>query len=211
MDALKRMGGCGIIPLVVLDRVTDAVPTAKALLAGGAEVMEIALRTEASLECIRAVVSGCPDIIIGAGTVVSLEQCQMAVDAGANFIVSPGFSREVVEWCLDNGVAVTPGCVTPTEITSALGYGINVLKFFPANVFGGLSAMAALSGPFGNVKFIPTGGVGPENMREFVSAPFVFAVGGSWLCTRKDIYNGNFDLITDLTAHATKVVKNCRS
>lgn len=211
MDAIKRIGDCGIIPLVVIDRVTDAVPVAKALLAGEAEVMEIALRTEAGLECIRAVASGCSDIIVGAGTVVSLEQCRMAVDAGANFIVSPGLSREVVEWCLDNGIAITPGCVTPTEITAALEYGINVLKFFPANVFGGLSAMAALSGPFGNMKFIPTGGVGPENMREFVSAPFVYAVGGSWLCTRKDINDGNFDRITELTAHATKVARNCRS
>ena len=202
MEALKRMDCCGIVPVVVLDQVEDALPTANALLAGGVDVMEVTLRTKAGLEGIRRIAQQCPDIYVGAGTVVNLEQCRQAVDAGANFIVSPGFDREVVEWCVKNDVAITPGCVTPTEITEALSFGLKVLKFFPANVYGGLPAMKALCGPFGGVKFIPTGGVGPDNLHEYVSAPFIHAVGGSWLCAREDIKNGKFERITVLSAQA---------
>ena len=202
MEVLKKLGNCGVVPVVVLDRVEDAVPTAKALLSGGVDVMEITLRTKAALASIEAVAKACPEMCVGAGTVLTLEQCKQSVAAGAKFIVSPGFDRAVVEWCLAEGVSVTPGCVTPTEITAALAMGLKVIKFFPADVYGGLSAMKSLSGPFGDVKFIPTGGISAKNMDEYVSAPFIHAVGGSWLCAKQDILDGKFDKITELSREA---------
>jgi len=205
MDVLKRLGDCGIVPVVVLDKVDDAVPAAKALLAGGVDVMEITLRTAAAVDSIREVAKNCPDMCVGAGTVLTLAQCKQAVEAGAKFIVSPGFNREVVEWCVANQVSVTPGCVTPTEITEALSFGLKVLKFFPANVYGGLTAMKSLAGPFGDIKFIPTGGVSEQNLAEYVSAPFIHAVGGTWFCAKSDIADGNFDKITALSAGARDI------
>jgi len=207
MDALKRLGNCGVVPVVVLDKVESAVPTANALQAGGVDVMEITLRTGAGLEAIQQVAKNCPEVCVGAGTILTLEQCKQAADAGAKFIVSPGFDREVVQWCLANKILVTPGCVTPTEITQALALGLEVVKFFPADVYGGLSAMKALSGPFGGVKFIPTGGVNGKNLSDYLSAPFIHAVGGSWLCTKADIASGDFDKITALSAAAAKIVR----
>jgi len=207
MDVLKRLGRCRIVPVVVLDRVEDAIPTANALLAGGVDVMEITLRTAAGLKSIQQVAESCPDICVGAGTVLNLKQCKSVVEAGAKFIVSPGFDRDVVEWCVSQDVAITPGCVTPTEITAALSLGIKVVKFFPANIYGGLSAMKALSGPFGDVKFIPTGGISDKNLVEYVQAPFIHAVGGSWLCAKSDISAGNFDKITALSKSSVQLIK----
>ncbi|MCL2425102.1 MAG: bifunctional 4-hydroxy-2-oxoglutarate aldolase/2-dehydro-3-deoxy-phosphogluconate aldolase [Oscillospiraceae bacterium] len=206
MSVLKSLSTCGIVPVVVLDRVEDAIPTANALLAGGINVMEITLRTSAGLESITRVAKEIPEMCVGAGTVITVEQGRQALDAGAKFIVSPGINRELVEMCISNDIAVTPGCVTPTEITSALLLGIEVVKFFPANVYGGLDAMKALSGPFGNIKFIPTGGISEKNLAEYISAPYVHAVGGSWLCDRKDIASGNFEQITAHSAEAAKIV-----
>jgi len=202
MNVMERLSNSGVVPVVVIENVKDAVPTAEAMLRGGVDVMEITLRTAAGLDAIRAVAGDCPDMLVGAGTVVTLDQCKQAVEAGAKFIVSPGFDRAMVEWCVENGVAVTPGCVTPSEIMQALALGVKVLKFFPANVYGGLSAMKALSGPFGGVRFIPTGGVNAQNLGEYLSAPYVFAVGGSWLCDKKDISEGKFDRIQTLCAEA---------
>lgn len=206
MDVLKRLGSSGVVPVVVIEDAKNAVPTAKAMLAGGIDVMEITMRTGAALDSIRNVSKECPEVLVGAGTVITLEQCKAAVDAGAKFIVSPGFDKQVVEWCIENDIAVTPGCVTPTEITMAIQYNIKVVKFFPANVYGGLSAMKALSGPFGDVKFIPTGGVNGQNLSEYISAPYIHAVGGSWICAKEDISGGNFDKITTLCAEARKSV-----
>ena len=202
MDVLNRMLRCGIVPVVVLDNAADAVPTARALLAGGVDVMEITFRTAAAADAIRAVAEQCPDMLVGAGTVNTLDQCRTALDCGAQFIVEPGFNEEVVRHCVERGVAVTPGCVTPTEILAAQRYGLRVLKFFPANIYGGLAAMKALSGPFGGIKFIPTGGVNGQNLGEFLAAPFVHAVGGSWVCPKADIAAGNFEKITDLCRQA---------
>ena len=148
MDIMNRLIMAGIVPVVVIDDAKDAVPVAEAMLAGGINVMEITFRTAAAPDAIKAVVDNCPDMLVGAGTVITLEQCKKAVEMGAKFIVSPGFDAEVVKWCVDNGVAITPGCVTPSEIMAAMKLGLNVVKFFPANVYGGLSAMKALSGPF---------------------------------------------------------------
>lgn len=210
MDILTRIGNCGIVPVVVIDDARDAVPTARALLAGGVDVMEITLRTAAGLEAIRQVAADCPEICVGAGTVLTLEQGRAAVEAGASFIVSPGFDRELVEWCVENQVAVTPGCVTPTEITMALRCGLKVLKFFPANVYGGLTAMKALAGPFGSVRFIPTGGVSEKNLDEYIGASCVHAVGGSWMCKKADIKEGNFAKITELCRAARRAALGYR-
>jgi len=204
MDVLKQIKNCGIVPVVVLEKTQDAIPTANALLAGGVNVMEITLRTKAALDCIRIVAESCPDICLGAGTVITLDQCKKAVEAGAKFIVSPGFDADVVKWCVENDIVVTPGCVTPTEIMMALSFGVKVVKFFPANIYGGLSAMKALAGPFSDVKFVPTGGVDAGNLHEYVAAPFVHAVGGSWICTKQDILDGKFSEITSLSSQAIK-------
>lgn len=185
--------------MVVIDEAKDALPAARALLSGGIDVMEITFRTSAAAEAIKSVSEGCPDMLVGAGTVVTEEQCKRAVEMGAKFIVSPGFDESVTRWCIENGIPVVPGCVTPTEITKALSLGLSVLKFFPANVYGGLSAMKALSAPFPNVKFIPTGGINGKNVAEYISAPFIHAVGGSWICSRSDINGGRFERITQLT------------
>ena len=210
MNVLKRLGNCGVVPVVVLDNVADALPTAKALLAGDVDVMEITLRTEAGLESIKEVAQKCPEICVGAGTVVTLEQCKAAVEAGARFIVSPGFNPEVVKWCMDYDVAITPGCVTPTEIMAAMELGVTVFKFFPANIYGGLSAMKALAGPFGGIQFIPTGGVSAKNLGEYCDAPFIHAVGGTWFCARADIVAGEFDKIASLSLEARKIVLESR-
>lgn len=202
MTVLERFSRVGIVPVVVIDQAEDAVPCAKALLAGGVDVMEITFRTAAAPEAIKAVSEACPDMLVGAGTVLNLEQCKLACEMGAKFIVSPGFDKDVVSYCIENGIATTPGCVTPTEITTAVNMGLKVIKFFPANVYGGLSAMKNLSAPFVGIKFLPTGGINTANVREYVDAPFIHAVGGSWICPRADIAAGNWDKITALCKEA---------
>lgn len=202
MNILDRMACAGIVPVVVLDDAKDAVPTAKAMYAGGIDVMEITFRTAAAADSIRAVSKEFPDMLVGAGTVITLEQCKLAVECGAKFIVSPGYDEDVVSWCCDNGITICPGCVTPTEIMMALKHGLKVLKFFPANVYGGLTAVKALSGPFGGIKFIPTGGVNQQNIGEFAASPIIHAVGGSWICPKADISAGNFEKITLLCKEA---------
>ena len=206
MDVLSRLAAAGVVPVVVLEKAEDAVPTAKAMVAGGIDVMEITFRTAAAADSIRAVAAEVPEMLVGAGTVITLEQCKLAVECGAKFIVSPGYDEEIVAWCVENGVAVTPGCVTPTEIMAGLKHGLKVFKFFPANVYGGLSAIKALSGPFVGLKFIPTGGVNQQNLGEFVSNPSIHAVGGSWVCPKADIAAHNFDKITQLCAEARRSV-----
>ena len=205
MDVLAKMAESGVVPVVVLENAEDAVPTAKAMLAGGICVMEITFRTAAAADSIRAVAKEVPDMVVGAGTVINIDQAKLAVECGAKFIVSPGYDEETVAWCCDNGIPVTPGCATPTEIMMALKHNLKVVKFFPANVYGGLKALKALSGPFVGLKFIPTGGVSQENLAEFIVAPFIHAVGGSWICPKADIAAHNFDKITLLcrAAHDT--------
>ena len=207
MDVLKKVGNTGVVPVIALEHAEDAVPTAKALLAGNVDVMEITFRTSAAQDSIAAVSTACPDMVVGAGTVITLEQCRNAVNAGARFIVSPGYCEEVVAWCVENHIAVIPGCVTPTEIMAALRHRIEVIKFFPANVYGGLTAMKALAGPFGNIKFIPTGGINSRNMAEYMAAPLIHAVGGSWMSTKADISAHHFDKITALCREARAIAQ----
>ena len=205
MTVLERMECAGVVPVVVLENAADAVPTANALAAGGLDVMEITFRTDAAADSIKAVAENCPDTLVGAGTVITLDQAKKAVECGAKFIVSPGFSEKVVAWCLENDIPVTPGCVTPTEITAAYDMGLRVVKFFPAGVYGGLNAMKNLNAPFNQVKFIPTGGVNAANLGEYAAAPFIHAVGGSWVCNKKDIAEHKFDKITALAKEAHEI------
>ncbi len=204
MTVLERLAASIVVPVVVLDKAEDAVPTAKALLAGGVDTMEITFRTACAPEAIRAVAENCPEMLVGAGTVLNLDQCKLALEMGAKFIVSPGFDAEIVSYCVEHDVAVCPGCVTPTEIMAALKLGLNMVKFFPANVYGGLSAMKNLSAPFVGLKFLPTGGVNTANIKEYVDAPFVHAVGGSWVCPKADVAAGRFETITNLCLEARK-------
>ena len=208
MTVLERLRNSIVVPVVVLDDVKDAVPTANAMAAGGVDVMEITFRTAAAPECIKAVSENCPDVLVGAGTIVNLEQCKLAVEMGAKFIVSPGFDAEVVAWCVENDIPVCPGCVTPTEIMAAMKHGLKLVKFFPANVYGGLKALKSLAGPFVGLKFIPTGGVSTENIKEFMDTPFIHAVGGSWVCPKADIAAGNFEKITQLCKDARAAAMN---
>ncbi len=202
MDVMERLARAIVVPVVVLDRAEDAVPTANAMIAGGVDVMEITFRTACAADAIEAVAKNCPDMLVGAGTVLNVEQAKLAVSKGAKFIVAPGFDAETVAWCVENGIAVCPGCVTPTEIMAAIKLGLKVVKFFPANVYGGLNAMKNLSAPFVGIKFIPTGGVNADNIRDYVSAPYIHAVGGSWVCPKPDIAAGNYEKITALCAQA---------
>ena len=200
-DVLKSLSLTGIVPVVVLDDAKNAAPLADALMAGGIPCAEITLRTAAGLDSIAAIADKL-GVTVGAGSVITLQNCKDAIAAGARFIVSPGLNVKVVEHCLENSVAVLPGCVTPTELMQAMELGLDTVKFFPAGVYGGLAAMKALSGPFPEMKFVPTGGVNAANLGEFLAAPYVAAVGGSWLCAKDDIASGSFDKITALCREA---------
>ena len=170
-----------VIPVVVIKDINDAIPTLKALKDGGINCAEITFRTSCAAEAISAGVKEFPDMNIGAGTVINLAQAKKAIEAGAKFLVSPGLSVAVAKYAKKKGVAYFPGCVTPTEIMQALELGIDVVKFFPANVYGGLKALKALSAPFPQIKFIPTGGVDLTNLEEFLAFEKVYAIGGSFM------------------------------
>lgn len=203
---MEKMEQCGIVPVAVIDTAEKAVPLANAMLAGGVDVIEVTFRTSAAAEAIQAISRSCEDMLVGAGTVITLEQCKLAVESGAAFIVSPGFSHDVVSWCVEHEIPVVPGCVTATEITTALAYGLRVIKFFPSNIYGGLTAMKALSAPFAGIRFIPTSGINAENVAEFVRAPFIFAPGGSWVCPKAEIEAENYEKITALCRETRKRV-----
>lgn len=204
MNAIERIGKCGLVPVVVIENVEDAIPTAKAILDGGIDVMEITLRTEAGIQAIKEVRKAYPQMLVGAGTVLEMHQLEDAIEADAQFIVSPGFNPAIVQRCIDLNVPITPGCVTPTEIEKALTYGLKVLKFFPADVYGGIKGCAALYGPYKatGIRFMPTGGVNLENLAEYATKPFIHAAGGSWFCKSTDIAGHRFETITADTAAA---------
>ncbi len=170
-----------VIPVVVIKQIEDTIPTLQALVDGDLPVAEITFRTACAEDAIKLGVEKFPDMYIGAGTVINKDQAVRAINAGAKFIVSPGLSKEVALYCKEIGVPYYPGCVTPTEIMEAISYGIDVIKFFPANVYGGLKALKALSGPFPQIKFIPTGGADLTNLKEFLDYEKIYAVGGSFM------------------------------
>lgn len=206
MNIEERIAKTYLVPVVVLEDSANAVNTANAMLAGGVDIMEITLRTKAGIDSINQVSKNCPDTLVGAGTVITLDQCKAAIDAGARFIVSPGYNGEIVRHCIDQKINVFPGCVTPTEIMQAVNDGLHIIKFFPANVYGGIGAMKALRGPFPQIKFIPTGGVSLSNLAEYIS-PMILAIGGGWLCPTKEIDAHNFAAITEICKQSVKVIK----
>jgi 2-dehydro-3-deoxyphosphogluconate aldolase/(4S)-4-hydroxy-2-oxoglutarate aldolase len=208
---LQQLGTLGLIPVVAIDRAEDAPALAQALLAGGLPCAEITFRTVAAPEAIRLMTATCPDMLVGAGTVLSVEQAQQAVLAGAKFIVSPGFDPDVVAWCLAHAVPVTPGVITPTEVALALKKGLKVLKFFPAEAAGGAAYLKAIAAPYGGAKFIPTGGISANNLAAYLSLPMVHACGGSWMVPKQLISAGNFDKIAAITREAVSIVEQIRT
>ncbi len=205
MDVLSALCAARLVPVVVLDDAADADPLAAALVAGGLPVAEVTFRTAAAEDSIRAM-SARGDMLVGAGTVLTAAQVDLAVAAGASYIVSPGLSRAVVERCQEHGVLALPGAVTATEVQAALELGLSTVKFFPAGTSGGAPAIAALAAPFGGVRFVPTGGVGPKNLHEYLAIPAVAAVGGSWMVPRASVAAGDFAGITRLTAEAVALL-----
>lgn len=205
-EILKKIAEVGIVPVVKIDDAKDAIPLGKALLRGGLPVSEITFRTQAAEQAIRNITTSMPKMLVGAGTVLSVEQVKRAVDAGAKFIVSPGFNPSVVEYCVKNNITVTPGCSNPSDIEMALGFGLEVVKFFPAEAFGGLAALKAISAPYGMIRFIPTGGINAENLNEYLSFDKVLACGGSWMVKDELIKKGDFDEITRLTQEAVAIM-----
>jgi 2-dehydro-3-deoxyphosphogluconate aldolase/(4S)-4-hydroxy-2-oxoglutarate aldolase len=209
MSVLERIAAGRLVPVIALDDAADAGPLADALLAGGLPTAEVTFRTAAAAASIREM-SKRPDMLVGAGTVLDVDTVKRAVDAGAQFIVAPGFSSRVVSYCVQNRIPITPGTVTPSDIQAAIEHGITTVKFFPAESFGGIKTIKALSAPFGQVRFIPTGGITERQLPEYLLVKAVHAVGGSWFAT-KDMINGKrFDEITALTAAAVRVAKEAR-
>jgi 2-dehydro-3-deoxyphosphogluconate aldolase/(4S)-4-hydroxy-2-oxoglutarate aldolase len=205
-DVLSSLRAARLVPVVVLDDAKDADPLAAALVAGGLPVAEVTFRTAAAQDSIRAMAAR-GDIILGAGTVLTPEQVDQAVAAGASYVVSPGLSRAVVERCQEHGVLALPGAVTATEIQAALELGLTTVKFFPAGTSGGAPAIAALAAPFGGVSFVPTGGIGPKNLHEYLAIPAIAAVGGSWMVPRDRVKAGDFEGIRTLTAEAVALTQ----
>lgn len=201
MDVLSALSSTRLVPVVVLDDASRADALAGALVQGGLPVAEVTFRTSAARDAIRAMADR-GDILVGAGTVLTPVQVDEAVAAGARFVVSPGLSRAVVERCQDHGVLALPGAVTATEVQAALELGLTTVKFFPAGTSGGPAAIQALAAPFGQVRFVPTGGVGPANLAEYLAIPSVVAVGGSWMVPRDLVAAGETDAIRALTAEA---------
>ena len=200
----------GIVPVVVLEDAKDAKPLADALVGGGLPCAEVTFRTAAAEEVIRIMCREHPDMLVGAGTVLTVAQVERAVAAGAKFIVSPGFDAEIVDYCLEKGIAVYPGCITPTEIAQAVKRGLKVVKFFPATQFGGVATMKALAAPYTGIKFMPTGGIHLENLEEFLRCPVVIACGGSWMVKKDLIQSGQFQTIQKKTEEAVNLVRKIR-
>jgi 2-dehydro-3-deoxyphosphogluconate aldolase/(4S)-4-hydroxy-2-oxoglutarate aldolase len=205
-EILQQISEMGIIPMIKIDNAKDAVPLAQALKAGGLPLAEITFRTAAAEESIRQICAACPDVLVGAGTVINTDQAERAIKAGAKFIVTPGFSSTVVKYCTERNIPITPGVATPTEIQMAIEHGLNVVKFFPADTFGGIKALKAMSAPFGAMQFIPTGGISAANLAEYILFPKILACGGSWLAKDETIKAGKFDEITRLTREAIEVM-----
>ena len=209
-EVLMKIGQTGIVPVVVLNEVKDAVPLAQALINGGLPCAEVTFRTEAAQQSIAEISKKFPQMFVGAGTVLTTEQVDRAVDAGAKFIVSPGFNPKVVEYCIKKGYPITPGIMTPTELEMALGFGLDVVKFFPAENAGGLKMIKAMAAPYTKMKFMPTGGINPQNVREYLLSDKILACGGSWMVKGELINSGNFAEIEKLTKEASQIVKEIR-
>ncbi len=209
-DMTEQLSAFGVVPVVVLNRAEDASPLAGALTAGGLECAEVTFRTEAAAESIAIMTKEYPKMLVGAGTVLTIEQVEEAVKAGARFIVSPGFDPEVVDFCLEKKIPVFPGVVTPSEVAQGVKRGLTVLKFFPAEPAGGLPMIKALAAPYTGVKFMPTGGINASNLPGYLGFPRIAACGGSWMVKGELIEAGEFGKIEELTREAVQLVKKIR-
>ena len=205
-EVLTKIGKIGIVPVVALDRAEDALPLGKALMIGGIPCAEVTFRTAAAKEAISIMTSNFPDMLVGAGTVLTCKQVDEAVEAGAKFIVSPGLNPEVVKYCVDKGIPVTPGVATPSEVEQAIGLGLDVVKFFPAEAAGGLPMIKAMSAPYTSMKFMPTGGINKDNIATYLAFNKVLACGGSFMVDKKLIAAGRFDEVTRLSREAVDAV-----
>ena len=210
IDINNTLQAVPVVPLVQSDDPATAVRVSRALAAGGLTVAEVVFRTDRALECLQAVADDVPEMIAGAGTVLTAEQADAAVDAGAKFIVSPGLDDGVVAAARARGVPVYPGIVTPSEVQHAYNLGLDVVKFFPASIAGGVPALKALSSVFRHMRFMPTGGVSPGNLADFLAVPAVLACGGSWLTPAAAIADGDFEQITTLAKEAVDIAARAR-
>lgn len=195
----------GVVPVVVLEDAKDAVRLAKALMDGGLPCAEVTFRTEAAEDAIRLMCKEYPDMLVGAGTVLTIDQVDRAVAAGARFIVSPGFDPEIVDYCLEKDIPVFPGCITPSEVAQAAKRGIEVVKFFPAEQAGGVAMIRSLAAPYTGMKFMPTGGISAKNLRDYLECDKILCCGGSWMVKSDLIHQGEFDRIRDLTREAVEL------
>ena len=200
----------GVVPVVVLENTKDALPLAKALMEGGLPCAEVTFRTEAAEESIRLMAEQFPDMLVGAGTVLTKEQVDAAAAAGAKFIVSPGFDPEIVDYCLEKEIPVYPGCVSPSEVAQAVKRGLKVVKFFPAEPAGGLPMIKAMAAPYNQLRFMPTGGIGTQNLKDYLGFDKIICCGGSWMVKADLIKNGEFEKICNLTKEAKELAKSIR-
>jgi 2-dehydro-3-deoxyphosphogluconate aldolase/(4S)-4-hydroxy-2-oxoglutarate aldolase len=210
MNITDLLTKCPVVPLVQADDPNVAVQTSRALAAGGLQVAEVVFRTDRALECLQAVADEVPEVIAGAGTVLSAEQAHAALDNGAKFIVSPGLDDGVVGVAKERGVPVYPGIMTPSELQHAFNLGLDTVKYFPASIAGGVPGLKALSSVFRTMKFMPTGGISPGNLAEYLAIPAVLACGGSWLTPSDAIKAGNYDAVTTLAAEAVAIANEAR-
>ena len=209
-QVLEKIQEIGIIPVVVLDDAKDAAPLAKALIDGGLPCAEVTFRTAAAEECIRIMSEQFPEMFVGAGTVLTTEQVDRAVAAGAKFIVSPGLNPRIVKYCVEKGITITPGCTNPSDIEQAIENGLEVVKFFPAEQAGGLPMIKAMAAPYVGMKFMPTGGISPKNVKEYLAYDRIIACGGSWMVKGDLVKAGDFAKITELCKEAVEMVKSVR-
>ena len=200
----------GIVPVVVLDDAKDAAPLAEALTEGGLPCAEVTFRTAAAADVIKIMTEKYPEMLVGAGTVLTTEQVDRAVAAGAKFIVSPGLNPEVVKYCIEKDIPVTPGTQTPSEMEQAMSLGLDLVKFFPAEPAGGLKMIKAVAAPYVNLNFMPTGGINAKNVREYLEYNKIVACGGSWMVPKNLVNEGKFDEIKALVAEAAAIVKEIR-
>lgn len=211
MKILENIKNCGIVPVVVLDKLEDAKPLAEAFLENEINIMEITFRTSIAKDIIALLSKDYPNMIIGAGTVLTLEQLEDAVNSGAKFIVSPGFDLKIVKKAKELNIPVFPGAVTPSEIIQAINAGLNIIKFFPSENYGGLKTIKSLSAPFKDITFIPTGGINEKNLKEYISFDKIVAVGGSWICPSNLIKQGDFKEISKLCKEAKEIINSVRN
>ena len=205
-EVLEKIQKIGIVPVVVLDDAKDAAPLAKALCEGGLPCAEVTFRTAAAEESIRLMAEKFPEMLVGAGTVLTTEQVDAAVKAGAKFIVSPGFDPEIVDYCLKKEIPVLPGCISPSEVAQAVKRGLKTVKFFPAEQAGGVAMIKAMAAPYTQMKFMPTGGINAKNINSYLAFDKILACGGSWMVKKDLVAAGEFDKIRDLTKEAVQTM-----